>query len=374
MIKYIVKNNAMIGFVIGIIATIFAFYSYFYPKNSKADLKFFFQGSYNVVSTYWKVDSLSIFYQGRDVVKDSLNLMVERVKIINKGNEAVRLDDFGSEPLGIKILNCRIIHVQVPNVVGDDAYLRSTLKPQVIDSNHVHFQKTVFEPRKAVYIDLYILYRKGQDPDYYPIGKIVGQEILDIYYANEEKTMNFWDYAANVGLIVLVFVDIIGIPFILILLFFVIRSQMRKHSILKRFDYPLRELNDERIVLVKMYKAVGKRQFVDLLKDLLDYSHFYPEVKKARDAIALTNKLIKARSFSWFRAKIKLETPYSKVHSLLSDAEMIVRDNESNLPVALKESLVAEVRKTLQLFDIDADEIEKEIKEKYKEKTSEIKN
>jgi hypothetical protein len=141
--------------IIGILSPILGVLAYFFPWSSSPDLKFFFNKNFNIVSTYNKVDSLSIFFRGRDVVKDSLNLSIERIKIINKGNGDIRMNDFGLDPFGIKILNCKIINVVVPKF-GDD-YLVNTLKPQIADSNHIYFQKTIFEHDKSVYIDVYLL-------------------------------------------------------------------------------------------------------------------------------------------------------------------------------------------------------------------------
>ena len=102
MKRILISNKVSLSFLIAIISVILSIIFYFNPHNEKPKLKFYLGNSYTVARTEKKVDSVAIIYKNRDIAKDSMNLLMTRIRISNKRRE-IKLDDYSAQPFGLKI-------------------------------------------------------------------------------------------------------------------------------------------------------------------------------------------------------------------------------------------------------------------------------
>lgn len=296
------------------------------------------------------MDSLSVIYKGQDIGRDQYNLIAERIKIVNKGGD-IRPIDFGLDTFGLKITNCRIIDVDIPKI--GDAYLSNTIRPTIVDTNKILLNKTVFEKDKEVFLDIYLLYRNNANPDYTPIGKITGQELIDIFQADEDNDYDWSDLGYILFIALMIVAYGICWPWLIYKIIKGICQWNRRRIISSLLGHPLKKLNDEEIVIVKIYGILGQKEFLNTSKNLLDYSVFIDSIWDLNLAMGKVNEWMQnekkfLRRYRW----LTMGTSYEKIHDILKSADLIIR-NESKKPIALKDSFINELKKTLVLLGSD---------------------
>ena len=344
--KRILLNNkgrfgfSIIGFSITLISVILTIIFYFNPHNEKPKLKFYLGNSYTIARTEKKVDSVTIFYKNRNIAKDSMNLLMTRIRISNKGRE-IKLDDYSAQPFGLKIYNCKIIDIKVDNkkdLCANENFLTDSLKPRIVDSATIEMNKLPFDKSDEVSFDVCLLYKWNQIPDYYAMGKIIGMKEIPTLLEGEDEYID-WDLIKYIGILLS-----IEIPVLLGLFFFInlIMKKYRKRQISNLYNSSLKNLTDTQIVFVKIYIVLGKKYFKKLLKGFIEGDSFLNSEKKFIDAFEKINETRKR--------KLKYLSPFSRSYELLMKKKLIIKNEGGNF--IMSQELIDEVKNTLNLFSI----------------------
>jgi hypothetical protein len=307
---FIVKHNGIIGFIVGVFGTFFAIYVYYFPLNMQPKLKFFLGNQNYFARTDKKIDSLSITYKNRDIRKDSLNLLVTRIRIANKGRGDIQeCCHYTSDTFGLRIYNCKIIGVEVEKDKGN--HLANKLRPRIIDSATIEMNKLSFNSGEEVIFDVYLLSNNlKKEPDYYAMGRIVGQKEIETLLESEDSSVD-WKDDILIPLFVIFIIIIVEVPIVLILGFLITKAQdsYRRNVILKKYDFPLKELNPVQVELVKMYVSLGKKDFIVLLKGFSSGEEF---VNKEEEYIKMHEKVNETRKpVLFFKRKLNYNSPYA---------------------------------------------------------------
>src|SRR5258708_23838159 len=112
MKEFIIKHIPATIFTVITVILIPAIMIHYNLFATKPKLKFYLGNYYQLARTDEHVDSLSISYKGADIIKDSMNLALTKIRIANKGSKSIKPEDY-TRSLGMIIQNCKIIDVGI---------------------------------------------------------------------------------------------------------------------------------------------------------------------------------------------------------------------------------------------------------------------
>lgn len=153
--------------IIGIIIGIFSML-----QERPTDISFRIISEANVLDVRKPLQELSIFFQGKDIQKNNLNLRIITIQIENTGQQDILQTFYDSKDIwGFKVNNGKLVGLRLIN--SNSQYLLRQLKP-IATSTVVKFDKVIFERGKYFTIEILILHEKNRLPEIIPLGKIAG--------------------------------------------------------------------------------------------------------------------------------------------------------------------------------------------------------
>ncbi len=180
-----------------VISVIFGFYAYFHEK--KADVQFEIIADPNVFDVYKSVNDLAIYFQGKDIEKENLNLKVYDIRIENSGESDILKNFYDdSLPWGFSIDNGEIVS-DPRTIKSNSEYLDLNLKPK-IKENKIEFEKVIFEHGKYFIVEFLILHKKNEIPKLIPFGKIAGIDSFDVIRNADQEKRSFLNQLTNGGI------------------------------------------------------------------------------------------------------------------------------------------------------------------------------
>ncbi|MDP2385679.1 MAG: hypothetical protein Q8M29_04870 [Bacteroidota bacterium] len=340
------KQSTIINIVsiaLGVIGTIFGIYIAFNPIDFGSKLNVVVDTNANyLVKGGSEIKDLKIAYKDRDIKKDTLNLEVYKIRIVNRGKSPVRLIDYAENDFTIKIFNGKTIALEP--VTDNNKFLAHSLNAKVVDSVTIKLNKIVFNPQDEVVLNAYILHNpKGKPLDFYSLGRLAGQPNGDItLFFESELEPTFWsgDDWWIVGILVIFFSAVfflgLGIAFIAGKM----REKYREIRISKKFDFKFKKLNTSQIFFIKVYKNFGKKRFFNLLKELQQGDDF---IKKEEETLRAYNIVNSNR-----KKEVVHTSEYYFVEDKLKENNLIIKTGDKDFVIS--EELKEEVEKTLKLF------------------------
>lgn len=336
MVEFLRKHFIGIFFtIIGIVASIIILrFSFFVPKPV---IKIYLADAYNVARTDKKIDSLTVLFKGKNIATDSVNLLVRTIKIRNKGYVDIKQDDY-SQRLGLKINNCKIIYAEVDK--GKKDSLSNKLTPLVINDSIIQVNNIPLDCDEEVSFNVYLLYKWNEIPLYNSIGKITGSKEIpeplldgddDPFFTKEDR--------------IIIPVIIISELAVFALVFF-IKNYFLGRQITRRLNpHGINKLNSTQEVFIKLYKDMGKKQFIKLIAGLTKGEEYLKEEADFINAFRKVNETRKG-AFYFIRKAVYI-SPFTKSIEILKENNLLL---EEDYIFTITQELKETAQKTLNEF------------------------
>ncbi|OFX49048.1 MAG: hypothetical protein A2046_14740 [Bacteroidetes bacterium GWA2_30_7] len=303
----------------------------------KPNLKFYLGDYYQLARTDKHIDSLSISYKCIDIVKDSMNLALTKIKIANKGSQSIKPNDY-TRPLGMIISNCKIINVGVD--IDKKDFLTKNLKPRIINDSTIELSNLPFDCNEEVTFNVCILYNWNQIPDYNAIGKIDGmKDKIPTLLEGEDDPFLPKEDLIDIAIIVL-------IEFATIVLILFLISLFRRAKILKKLNpLGIEKLNPIQEQFVKLYMKLGKKDFLKLITGIVNDDKYINNEEQFLDAFKKVN--ITRKGLFFFLRKLQHVSPFTRSTKFLIKNNLLKEENEK---YTISEELKNEAQITLKRF------------------------
>lgn len=287
--------------IIAIFSVVFGFYVYFHEK--KPDVQFTIIGDANVFDIYKSVNDLEVFFLGKNIEKENLNLKIYSISVENTGEADILKNLYDDNlPWGFEVKNGDI--VSAPRIARSSSqYLDSALNPKTVEKR-VEFDKVIFEHEKYFVIEFLVLHKKSESPIIVPFGKIAGVDNFKVLVDSEQGRETVLNQLISGGLImhlirlfVYTFISIL----LLVTIVFIIdgidkikikREEKEREKIFQ--DYLDKEpiLNPEVVLFLKnLYIKSGLYGFKKINKRLKNQKFLIQELEKERDIDVWRNTL-----------------------------------------------------------------------------------
>jgi len=150
----------------------------------KTEVHMFLLGDTNLVDVKSPLNDLEILYNGKDLIKEHLNLHLYRVQVQNTGNTILLKDAFDNNDLwGIRVSSGNIVKIGEPN--SDSPYIRKNLAIQTPDQMTLLFTPIIFEPGDSFIIDFFVLLSTSSETSSLTsVGKIAGIKNISVTALN----------------------------------------------------------------------------------------------------------------------------------------------------------------------------------------------
>lgn len=308
-------------------------------------MKYYLGTSYVLARTDKKIDSLSICYKSQDLTKDSTFLVFTRIRIANKGRREIKEIDYNqSLPFGLRVTNCNIIDVRIVDERSNS--LSKYLKPHIVDSNTIWFDKIAFDCNDEVSFDVCLIYKFGKFPDYTSLGKITGEKEIPVLLEGEDEYVD-WELVGMIGLLIAIEVPIV---LLLVWLFFLLMKYFRKNYA-KRKIYRT-DLNSNltkvQICFVELFVFFGKRDFLKLLNGFSIGDKFINSEMEIITAYSKVNSTREGKILFFFSRKINYESPFARYYESLIDQGLLFKNEDGT--IGITKELKDEVTSVLSKF------------------------
>jgi hypothetical protein len=320
MKEFIIKHTwAAISVVITVILipAIMTYYGFFVPR---PQLKFYFEDPFTIGRTSKKIDSLNITYKKLDLKKDSLNVLLNTIRIENTSRAVIKENDYSPEPFGLKVKDCKIIYVEATNDTTN--YLNGIINPRIVDTTTIEMDKIPFDCGEHASIDVYVLYKWGNPPDekkYSSTGSILGGKPFKLLHQIDRESFPTMDDVKGISIVILIEFAIISVIFFSIKLFR--RRQIRK----KLRPYGIEKLTLTQQELVQLYTKLGKKDFLKLIFGLEQGESFLRGEEEFLDAFRKVNETRKGIFF--FIRKLQYFSPFSRSSKFLLKHKLLTEEN-----------------------------------------------
>jgi len=173
MIEYLKKYKTVILSGLTVFSVGFALYTYFKPLKSAPKLTYYQKEVIDAFKENKQLSKLKILYDGKDIKKDSLNLKLYRLKLVNDGDVHIGEDLYSPKKyFGIKVENGIVLSFNFAGKSSD--FLRENLNPEIIDSATIHFDKINIDQDNHSSFEILVMHKKDLEPKLVALGKIIG--------------------------------------------------------------------------------------------------------------------------------------------------------------------------------------------------------
>lgn len=263
LLSFVKPHKVVIGTIWGISTTCISLYLTIWPIEQNPKLTIYQKQKFDIFTYDKPLDGLEVLLNKSDIRKDSFNLKVYKLKIINEGKRDIRYVDYSAEtPFEIEISGGKAVraNVEQPGQGRIDRALVAGLNP---DSTAVEFKKVFIGKDEFEFIDVWVLHKNNMEPTLSVSGKIAD---TGIEYSQEDESKNIDWFLLLKG--VLFFGGCILALLLLDFLVASMKNSLRKHNIKKLYGDHYYEGNKIHRVIVKIYCLTGRRRFKMILSIL----------------------------------------------------------------------------------------------------------
>jgi hypothetical protein len=340
----IYKHRELISFLIGLIGLVFGLAQYFFPYNQRTSIKFFLRDEINVVSVSSDIEKLNIYFNNRDIKKDSLNLRIFKIRLKNDGDKSISEKDFASIPFGLKVVSGSLIFVKLKS---SNEYLNNNINPTIVDSTEIHLNKCILDEGDFIDFEILAIHKLNKAPELIPLGKVANLEGISLERGNDEDKIGLMSSALALIVLAGIFLSFVLILFGSFWIIETLRRFFRKKSILSFFDYPITTLNSEQKVIVNIITERGFKTFSKFTAELKQNTGNYKEIYLAelsnKEAISKFKSLVKDKKYYCGKSANNLNEYDSAFLSIINELE--------------KNGLTNEEKKVSDAFLIEADKV-----------------
>lgn len=361
--KFINKHNVIISLILSVIGMGYALYEHYNPLTTR--LNYYILESFDLISYKKNIHNLDIYINGENIKKDSLNLRMYKIELVNDGEETIQESVYAKEiPFGLRVSNGKIASFDFSS---SDKYLEENLKPRMEDSSSITLNKVIFDPNKSVELEILIVHKINKKPSLITEGKIAGADEITIQYKDYDtpkyRAIALWEnlrykfsYGSEYGLPYV----FLGICLLMILYSFFDKKlavkkeekkkEDRRQRILQLYNYPLKELTNEQIAMVKIYTNLEEGSLNEVLNILLDYQQTKEKMEKElekRSTVRRFKTLAELEKVNLKTEEINYESDILFVYDILSEHHLF---NTHDAPFVVKYSFIDEVKRILNNF------------------------
>jgi hypothetical protein len=214
-------RRGLLWTILGVVATIAlgAPALYFTLKERTPALTLELTSEANVFDLHKSLDNLEIIFNGEDIRRAEENLRIVTLTIRNDGPTTILQSFYDeTEPWGIAVTDARL--VAAPRIIDSNSdYLREKIRPTVVNTNNIQFQKVIIERGRYVALEMLLLHKANQAPRLTPFGKIAGIDTLLLTRRSPEPaastfmevvlTGSVWVHLSRLGLYALAIIVLI---------------------------------------------------------------------------------------------------------------------------------------------------------------------
>jgi hypothetical protein len=253
---------------LGILGTIWGVYVSKYPPDQKPKMAFHINEAFNAVTLNKAIDSLEIYFKGKNLKKEKLSLTVYKIQLVNEGRGDLTENLYG-DSLGLRIKNGVLIGI---NLLGDKkGYVAMHIKPHLKDSITVLFNKVIMESKKHVEFELLVIRKDEAIINFNSVGKISGMDdnIPVIQDSHDPSAFSF-DDAVSLFLIITCLLAILFLGFGITRFYEMLKTKIRRARILRLFEYRLKNLSEAKLAMVFLFGKMGRKHLRETLKIFQD--------------------------------------------------------------------------------------------------------
>lgn len=317
----ILKNKIpwpIISVLLALIFGGFGIYAVVHEKNPNISYEII--NEVNVLDVRKPLKDLKISFQEKDTQKENMNLRIFTVRIENNGEVDILQDQYDVGDIwGIQVQDARIIEVRL--IQSNSDYLKSKLKPDLIEDDKIKLNKVIFEKGKFFVLEILVLHEKNLKPEIISVGKIAGIEKNVPIKSWEEKEESFLEELFY-GSAFIHFIRFIIYLLSLIIAGFIIglsvskfsdlkherKRKLRRKEVINMFGAPALAEDTEEKLLYENYIDYGIEGIKNLNELLKDENRLVLEIKR----FELAKKLIEAKGGK--KAVSELYVPSEREH------------------------------------------------------------
>ncbi|MGZ4056365.1 MAG: hypothetical protein ACXVDZ_18250 [Bacteroidia bacterium] len=337
---------------IGLLLTIIGLWLTISPPSQNPHLSISYQ-KVDLIKLNETNKDLKVFFRGKDIEKEKLNLKVYIVKLFNDGKSDIQPQQYDSNvPFGLSINNGFITGYNI--IESNDNSLPKRLFASIqADSTKLIFKNAMIKAKQYVKFKFTVLHKEQQSPQINPTGSIANVAIQ--LSENDGKGETDWVAVIKffVGLIIafIVLVWIINNTSTAVDFIF---SFIRKIIIKKKFDQHYDPTNRIHRIMVKIYSITGKKKFIEMLNILEDSNktnELYNEEIKNKDAVARFYILYENKKVTSGNITIKdeYESDFLDIIEILKGADPPLAEQQENGTIKINPEFINAIRPMLKL-------------------------
>lgn len=174
---------SFLGFLVAVVFGLFGIYSVFFYSKAP-DLRAEIISSSPVLSIRENVQNLDILFEGQNIRQSHQLLTLISLKLVNRGNMAVKPGDFDPRDLPtILVKNGNIVKSDI--LETSDEYLAKVFSETTISSDHIVFTPFILEPGNFISIKLLVLHSDSVQPKIEMKGKIANIAVIPVVLSTE---------------------------------------------------------------------------------------------------------------------------------------------------------------------------------------------
>ncbi|BAK73248.1 hypothetical protein [Arcobacter sp. L] len=347
------KNILTISFFSFLISIGYIVYTEFI-KEDKAILSFDMVSVLNVLDVTNKLDDdLKVLYKNIDILKQNKKLSIINIKIENKGNMPILLENYDKEfPLGFSLDNGNILKVNI--IESSSEYISQKLSKIEYNYEKIILPYMIIDSHNYLLLSILVLHNENTEILINPFGKIANIKSFLIENAYKKQNYSFWDDLIEGSIWIkiarsffyffsfLIIIFIIGFTIATPIIIYssiedIIKNYIRKKNIEKYKKYMMNKCGDIDEIIFDLYKEEGD-SFVDKLKNV--YNENYNEIisdykeikiskekekKKREEKEPIVNKIEEYKKYS----------NYNEVNDLIKKK---ILDDEGNIDSKVSEA------------------------------------
>lgn len=174
---------SFLGFLLGLFFGIFGLYSVFFYSRTP-DMRIEILSSVPVLSIRENLPDLDIIFKGRNIRQSQQSLTLVNLKIVNRGNVAIKPGDFDlKDPLAIRLQDGEIVKSYI--LETSELYLDKVFSETISTSRGITFPPFIMEPGHYISLRMLVLHSQSVKPSFKINGKIANVPLISITDSSE---------------------------------------------------------------------------------------------------------------------------------------------------------------------------------------------
>jgi hypothetical protein len=348
--NYVINNKIVIGTIWGIATTIISLYLGFYPPEKESLLTVYQINSFDAFTVKTASPDLQILLNGQDIRKDSLNLKVFKLKLINNGDQDIKESDFDREGIfGIKVINGHFVRIDEIEQGEGTLHIISHVS-LLFDSTVLRANKVFIGKGDYITFDIWVLHSASQKPILQTMGRIANTTFS--LTTDEESDSTLQDLLLGLFYIALATFGIWLFFYLLELIVKTGQKAIRAFLFKRRMGYHYNSSNKIHRFMLRIYTRWGQKEFISALATFTNSEKCSKAYKEALE----NERFFKKMEELYNRGTIHIDKSkgtFSIDTTFLSDIEFFEESGmikKSDTAIYVEEELMNEIKQMIKQF------------------------